>query len=124
MTEVATKKAVFKIHIRATIEDVWKEITKTGEALPFFFGSVMETPGLEIGAPIRMRTPSGKYTGVVGDVVEFDPPRRFAHTFRFTHLDDPECTVIYELEEADDGVGSMAITAPVGPTFAAAASEK
>ena len=31
------------------------------------------------------------------EVTEFDPPRRFAHTFRFTQYDDPECTVLYEI---------------------------
>ena len=40
----------------------------------------------------------------IGDVLEFDPPHRFAHTFKFTHLDDPECTVIYELRESEGGV--------------------
>jgi hypothetical protein len=41
---------------------------------------------------------------IVGRIVEFDPPRRFAHTFRFTQYDDPECTVIYELKPVPAGV--------------------
>ncbi|MDA7977291.1 MAG: SRPBCC domain-containing protein [Pirellulales bacterium] len=50
-----------------------------------------------------MRTPNGKYTGVVGEVLDFDPPHRFSHTFQFTHLDDPPSTVIYELREIPEG---------------------
>ncbi len=101
-----TERAVYEIHIRGNIEEVWRQITKTDEPQECFFNMYMDTPGgeLGVGKPIRMRTKSRKYTGAIGDVLEFDPPHRFAHTFRFTHLDDPECTVIYELRESDGGV--------------------
>lgn len=96
-------KHVFQITIEAPIQEVWEALTKEGEMLPFFFGSVLHTTGLQPGAPIRMRTPNGKYTGVVGEVLEYEPPHRYAHTFKFTNLDDPECKVIYELQEAGPG---------------------
>ena len=96
-------RAVFKIQIAAKVQDVWKEITRTDRPIPAFFNMRMHTPGLEVGAPMQMRTKSGKYVGVVGEVLEFDPPRRFAHTFKFTHLNDPPCKVIYELREAGGG---------------------
>ena len=99
-----TENAVFKIHIKGSVDDVWREITKTDEVNKSFFDMRMDTPGLKPGAPIRMRSKNGKYTGVVGDVLEFDPPRRFSHTFKFTTLDDPPCRVTYELEEAAGGV--------------------
>ena len=51
-----------------------------------------------------MRTASGKYVIVVGEITDFSPPRRFAHTFRFTQYDDPVCEVIYELKELAAGV--------------------
>ena len=98
------KEAVFKVHIRGAIEDVWHEITKTGEAQQSFFNAWLHTPGLQVGAPIRMRNKSGKYTTVVGDVVAFDPPNRYAHTMKFTAYDDPECTVVYDLKTVGDGV--------------------
>jgi hypothetical protein len=56
------------------------------------------------GAQLRMRTPNGKYTGVVGEIIECNPPWRFSHTFRFTNLNDPPCRVTYELKEVDVGV--------------------
>ncbi len=97
-------KAVFKIHINGSVEDVWREITKTDEPQQCFFNSVLDTEGLKPGAQIRMRTVSGRHTAVVGEVVEFDPPHRYAHTMRFTQYDDPPCTVTYELIEKDTGV--------------------
>jgi len=98
------KEAVFKVHIRGAIDDVWHEITKTDEAQGSFFNAWLHTPGLQVGAPIRMRNKSGKYTTVVGEVVEFDPPNRYAHTMKFTAYEDPVCTVVYDLEKVGDGV--------------------
>lgn len=98
------ERAVFRVIIRGTIDDVWREITRTDAAQRCMFNMRLHTDGLRPGGKIRMRTGSGKYTGVVGDVLEFDPPHRYAHTFRFTNYDDPECKVIYELREVDGGV--------------------
>ena len=96
-------KTMFRVVIRAPIERVWAELTRTDAVLPFFFNSKCETTGMRIGAPIRMRSKNGKYTGVVGDIVEFDPPHRYAHTFKFTNYDDPPCTVRYQLKEVPEG---------------------
>ena len=121
MTE--TERALFKIHIRGTIDEVWRQIAKTDEPQECFFNMYMDTPDgeLGVGKPIRMRSKSRKYTGAVGEVLEFDPPHRFAHTFKFTHLDDPDCTVIYELEESDGGVDFKMIleNLPVSNSFSA-----
>ena len=108
-------RAYFRIHIRAPIHDVWATLTRTDAVLPFFFNGVCKTPGLAAGAPIRMQTKDGKYTSVVGDVIEFDPPYRYAHTFRFTAYDDPPCVVRYVLEEADGGTNFTLINENVPP---------
>jgi len=99
----AAQRAYFRIVIRAPIHKVWAEITRTDSVLPFFFNSVCKTPGLEVGAPIRMVSKDGKYAAVVGDFVEFEPPYRYAHTFKFTNMDDPVCTVRYRLREVEGG---------------------
>lgn len=99
-----TETAVFQVLIRGKIGDVWREITKTDSPQGCMFNMRLHTPGLKPGAPIRMRTASGKYTGVVGEVIEFDPPRRYSHTFKFTNYDDPPCRVIYDLREVPQGV--------------------
>ena len=109
-------QAMFRVVIRGSIDDVWHEITRTDAPIPAFFNSRMEVGRLAPGSRVAMRTPDGKYTGVVGTILECEPPRRFAHTFRFTNFDDPECRVIYDLVEVDDGVEfTLTITdLPVG----------
>lgn len=97
------ERAYFRVVIRAPIDKVWAELTRTDAVLPFFFNSVCHTDGLEEGGQIRMRSKDGKYTSVVGKVLEFEPPHRYAHTFRFTNLDDPECVVRYRLKEVEGG---------------------
>ncbi len=87
------------IRIRGAIHDVWREITRTDQPIPCFFNMRMHYDTLEPGSKISMRSPDGKYTGVVGEILEVRPPTRFAHTFRFTSMEDPPCKVIYELQQ-------------------------
>ncbi len=107
-------KAIYKVFIEAPIDTVWRELVKTDEVLPFFFGSLCRTTGeLSIGAPIAMETTNGKYRSVVGKVIEFDPPNRYSHTFKFTGHDDPPCTVTYDLKSVDGGTEFSLITTNV-----------
>lgn len=114
---MTTEKAIYKVTINAPIETVWAELVKIDEVLPFFFGSVCKTTGeLLLGSPMAMETPNGKYRSVVGKVLEFSPPHRYSHSFKFTGYDDPPCTVTYELKETPDGVEFSLITTnvPIG----------
>lgn len=95
---------VSRIVIKAAIEDVWREITKTDEPQLAMFGAQMHRLSLGAGSPIRMRTPNGAFTSVVGEVLEADPPFRFSHTMKFTAYDDPYCRVTYDLREVEGGV--------------------
>lgn len=101
----ATNRRVFKIDINAPIEAVWKEITRTDAPILCFFNNRMSLSrgGLVPGSKIAMRSPDGKWTGVVGTIFVCEPPHRFGHTFRFTNLNDPECKVIYELKAKGGG---------------------
>ncbi len=98
-----TTTQVSQVTIKAPIQQVWDTLTQEGKVLPFFFGTVMHTTSLGPGAPIRMRTPNGKYTGVVGDILEFEPPHKYSMTFKFTNFDDGVCKVTHELREIDGG---------------------
>lgn len=102
--EVAPTRALYRIHIEGSLEAVWKEITRTDAVIPCFFNMRMDVARFAPGEALRMRTKSGKYTGVVGEILEWDPPRRFAHSFRFTQFDDPPCKVVYELAPREGGV--------------------
>ncbi len=93
----------FVVEIDAPIEAVWAEITKTDEVIPCFFNTRMHVSSLQAGSRMAMRTADGKYTGVVGEILEVTPPTRFAHTFKFTNFDDPACVVVNELEDLGNG---------------------
>ena len=102
-TAEKAERSYFRVVIRAPIDKVWAELTRTDAVLPFFFNSVCDTTTLGQGAPVRMRSKDGKYTSVVGEVLEFEPPYRYSHTFKFTSMDDPPCIVRYQLKEVEDG---------------------
>ncbi len=102
MREVDEPAVVHEVVIEAPIDRVWAEVTKTHEVQKAMFDMRMDAR-LEVGAPFRMRSRDGKYTGVVGEILEVDPPHRLAFTFKFTLHDDPACRVTYELEEAEGG---------------------
>jgi uncharacterized protein YndB with AHSA1/START domain len=99
-----TEDAVFRIFIKADIQRVWHELTKTSEAQGAVFNAWLHTTGFAAGERMQMRTGTGKHVIVDGEIVAFEPPYRFAHTHRFTQYDDPPCTVSYELKPIGDGV--------------------
>ena len=91
MTEVQMK--VFKIRIRGSVHDVWREITKTNEVQGVMFNMKLDST-LRVGERAHYLSPNGKYTGIVGDVLEFEPPHRYAHSFKFTNYEEPGCNVL------------------------------
>ncbi len=97
-------RAVFRIVIDGPIETIWRELTKMGEPQAAVFNAWLHAQALAPGRQIQMRTGTGKHVLVIGEVVEFAPPHRFSHTFRFTQYDDPECLVTYELRQLPQGV--------------------
>ena len=101
---VEGEKAVFRVFIDGPRQAVWDELTKPGEPQAAIFHNVMHTSGgVAPGSVIQMRSKNGKYVGMVGEILEVDPPRKFAHTLRFTQLDEPETVVVYELDEKEGG---------------------
>ena len=104
--QAAATRQVFKVTIKGSIHDVWREITRTDAPIACFFNSRMHTPMLAPGSKLAMRTPDGKFTGVVGTILEVIPPTRFSHTFKFTSLNDPECTVTYDLKDLGGNNGT------------------
>jgi uncharacterized protein YndB with AHSA1/START domain len=94
---------VFRIQIDAPPERVWKELTKTDEAQGAVFNAWLVSTVLGEGAPLQMRTGSGKNVIVDGRVLVFRPFTHFAHSHRFTQYDDPACEVHYLLEAKHGG---------------------
>ena len=98
------KRAVFRVVIDGSQEAIFQELTRTDRPLPAIFNARMHTTGLKPGGRMQMRTGSGNHVMVDGEVVEYDFPRRFVHTHRFTTLDDPVCRVTYELKPVTGGI--------------------
>lgn len=102
MTDQTTN--INRIQIDAPVETVWNTLVKTDEALPFFFGSICDTKdGLREGESYRMLSANRKVAMVVGDVLRFEPPHVYSHTFRMTNMDDPAVTVTYTLTQKAGG---------------------
>lgn len=98
------KTNVNRTFIKAPIDTVWSTLVATDKALPFFFGSICQTTdGLKPGAKYRMVHPNKKVAMVVGEVIAFNPPHIYAHTFQMTNIDEPPCKVTYSLIEKDGG---------------------
>lgn len=100
----AGNRLVSKIVIAGSQDAIWHQLTKQGEPQAAVFNAWLHAQALEPGRVIQMRTASGRKVIVTGEVVEYDPPHRFVHTFRFTQYDDPPCTVTYELKPVAGGV--------------------
>ncbi|MEM1146367.1 MAG: SRPBCC domain-containing protein [Pseudomonadota bacterium] len=106
MTETPNyaEKSVHRTFIQAPIETVWSILVATDKPLPFFFGSICDTKdGLKPGVRMRMVHPNRKIAMVVGEVLAFEPPYRYSHTFKMTNLKDDPCQVTYELREKGGG---------------------
>ena len=101
---VESKRQVFRVVIDGPQEAIFRELTRTDGLLPAIFNSRMHTTGTKPGARMQMRTPSGDHVMVDGEIVEYDPPRRFVHLHKFTTVDDPVCKVTYELKPVTGGV--------------------
>jgi uncharacterized protein YndB with AHSA1/START domain len=103
---VDSHKAVFRILINGSQEAIFRELTKTDAPQGAVFNAMLTlpSPDIAVGKQMQMRTVSGRHTVVFGEILEYDPPHRFAHTHHFAQHDDPVCTVIYDLKRVADGV--------------------
>lgn len=93
---------VLSIEIRASVQRVWDEITRTGSIQRALYNTVLETT-LTPGSRLRYYSPDKKRVFIVGEVVEVDPPTKFSHTYMFTQNPQPPTLVTWELEETPAG---------------------
>jgi hypothetical protein len=103
-TAMEKGRAVFRIVINGSQQAIFDELASVDRPLGAIFNACMATSALKRGGRIQMRTASGRYTIVDGDILEYDPPHRFAHTHRFTRFDDPVSIVTYELKPVEGGI--------------------
>ncbi len=102
MTDPGQKDRVLSITINVPLDRVWHEITKTGQIQRAVYNSVLEG-AMTPGSRLRYYSADKKRVFVVGEVLEFEPPHRFVHTYIMTMNPDPVTVVTWELEEVDGG---------------------
>jgi uncharacterized protein YndB with AHSA1/START domain len=103
-------RQVYKVFIKAPIETVWSELVSRKNPRPFFWNSSWDAKEMKPGERYRMITADRKAVGVVGEILEMQPPNLLSHSFRLTSLDDPPSKVTYTLKEVDGGVEFCLIT--------------
>ena len=93
-------------YIASTPEEVWRALTDPAFTRQYFFGFAVEVEPT-VGGAYRLKTPDGK-VHVRGEVVDWQPPRRFASTWRVESLpgygDLPDCLVTYDIEVSGEAV--------------------
>lgn len=67
---------VYVTYIRTTVEKLWQALTQTGMAREYFFASTLEADW-KVGGKWQQTAPDGTLLDN-GEVLEFDPPHRFA----------------------------------------------
>lgn len=97
-------RAVYRIVIDGSQQAIFDELTSLERPLGAIFNARMAVTERKRGGRIQMRTVSGRNVIVDGDILEYDPPRRFVHTHRFTQYDDPVSIVTYELKPVEGGI--------------------
>jgi uncharacterized protein YndB with AHSA1/START domain len=90
------------IDIRAPVDRVWSEITKTGEVQRPLYNTILDSD-LKPGSPVKYLSPDRKRIFVIGRVIDVDPPTMLRHTYMFTSKDEPPTLVTWNLESIDDG---------------------
>ena len=96
-------KHVFRVRIRAPIEAVWDEITRTNVVKPAMFQTKL-LGDLRVGGKMEYVSESTGSPEITGEILEIDPPRRLVHTFRFSELADEPTRVSFELREIGEEV--------------------
>jgi uncharacterized protein YndB with AHSA1/START domain len=103
---MAAPRHVFRIHIRATPEEVWQAITDPAFTRQYFHRTAFEST-LEPGSGMRYVLPDGA-DAVVGEVEEVEPPRRLVMTWRALYdpamADEPPSRVEWHLDDGGEGV--------------------
>lgn len=98
-----TDDRVYEVEVAATPAAAWAALTDPDTVRRYYYGTAPRTTW-EVGAPIEFVDDDGA-AQIVGEVLEFEPPRRLAHTFIATWYGDRDDQGSLHWEVAPSGTG-------------------
>lgn len=99
---MAERELVHQIVIRASIEEVWQELTRLDGRQRAMMDTVLDST-MQVGDPLYYKTADGERVFIVGRILDIDPPTRLSHTQQLLMRDDPWTVVTWDLTEVDGG---------------------
>ena len=113
-TMTAQTTQVYQLYIRATPEQVWDAITNPRTIAKYFHGAQVDDGPLEVGAARKSWSPDRSQLWGDNTILECDPPRRYAHTWRSLYDEElaaeEESRVTWEIEPRDGGLTYLTVT--------------
>ena len=94
---------IYEVQVAADAEAAWQALTHPATVKRYYFGTSPRTTW-RIGSPIEFVDEDG-VAQIVGEVLEYDPPRRLAHTFIATWYggSDDQGSLHWEVAPTDSG---------------------
>jgi uncharacterized protein YndB with AHSA1/START domain len=112
-TATAEATQVYQLYIRASADQVWKAITDPVYIARFHFGAQTDPSDFAIGSRIKSWSPDRTTLWTDNQVLEYDPPRRLAHTWRSLYdpeaAPEPESRVSWEVEPMPGGFARLTV---------------
>jgi uncharacterized protein YndB with AHSA1/START domain len=105
---------VYQLYIKASAEQVWDAITNPEVIVKFFHGAELDASDYAVGSKVKSWSPDHTTLWTDNTVLEFDPPRRFVHTWRSLYdpalASEPESRVSWEVEAVAGGFAKLTLT--------------
>jgi uncharacterized protein YndB with AHSA1/START domain len=97
---MAKPEFIYVTYIETTPEKLWQALTSSEFSRQYWFGTELRTDW-KVGSPFAL-VMNGMTTDV-GEILEFDPPRRLSYTFRHMLNDEmrnePPTKVVFAIEQ-------------------------
>lgn len=110
--DLATATRVFRVHVNAAPDAAWAALTEPDRTRAWYFGSAAKTTW-EVGSPIEYVNDDGELQ-IRGEVLTYDPPRSFSHTFVAVWSGTPDDQGTLEWIVEPDGDGCTVTLVHVG----------
>lgn len=94
---------IYEVAVDASAADAWAALTDPDTVRRYYFGTAPRTTW-EVGSQIQFVDDDGD-PQIIGEVLEFEPPTRLAHTFVATWYGEPDDqgSLHWEITPAGDG---------------------